>query len=138
MISAIRDQARQAIPLRFLCSYFGVSSSGYHHWKRHSGMTARFVKKKTICERIQAIFKTSDETYGSPRIHDELVELSYQVSSNTVAKYMAEMGLDARLKKKFKVQTTDSNHSGPIAERLFKVEDENTMPTAQERFYRAI
>jgi hypothetical protein len=30
---------------------------------------------------------------------------------------MKEMGLAARLKKKFKVQTTDSNHNYPIAPR---------------------
>ena len=43
---------------------------------------------------------------------------------------MAQMGLDARLKKKFRVQITDSNHAGPIAERLFRVEDEQTLPEA--------
>jgi len=37
---------------------------------------------------------------------------------------MREMGLDARLKKKFRVKTTDSNHDGPIAPRLFKIENE--------------
>jgi len=41
----------------------------------------------------------------------------------STAKYMREMGLDARLKKKFKIKTTDSNHSGPIAPRVFKVEE---------------
>ena len=35
----------------------------------------------------------------------------------------------ARHKKKFRVMTTDSDHDFPIADRLFKVEDENTMPT---------
>ena len=36
---------------------------------------------------------------------------------------MKEMGLDARLKKKYSVKTTDSNHSKPIAPRVFKVEE---------------
>ena len=43
---------------------------------------------------------------------------------------MKELGLDARLKKKFSIQTTDSNHNGPIADRVFKVEDENPIPTS--------
>jgi transposase InsO family protein len=51
------------------------------------------------------------------------------VSENTVAKYMNELGLDARLKKKYRVMTTDSNHSNPIAPRLFKTECEHTLPT---------
>ena len=36
---------------------------------------------------------------------------------------MKEMGLDARFKKSFKVQTTDSEHADPIADRVFKTED---------------
>ncbi len=49
--------------------------------------------------------------------------MGYQISENTVAKYMQEMGLDARLKKRFRVMTTDSNHAGPIADRVFKAEE---------------
>ena len=69
----------------------------------------------------------SEKTYGSPRIFQEW-KGSISVSENTVAKYMREMGLDARLKKRFRVQTTDSNHDHPIAPRLFKVEDDNPLP----------
>jgi hypothetical protein len=50
------------------------------------------------------------------------------VSENTIAKYMVEMGLDARLKKKFRVLTTDLDHAHPIAHRLLKVEDHHTLP----------
>lgn len=45
------------------------------------------------------------------------------ISENTVAKYMAEMGLDARLRPKYRVQTTDSNHSQLVAPRLFRTKD---------------
>ena len=56
--------------------------------------------------------------------------MGYSVSENTVAKYIQELRLDARLRKRFKVQTTDSKHSYPIAKRLFKVEDHHTLPSA--------
>ena len=59
----------------------------------------------------------------------ELNSLGVVICENTVAKYMKEMGLDARLKKKFRVVTTDSSHKNPIADRLFKFEDHHTMPT---------
>jgi len=58
-----------------------------------------------------------------------LKDLGIKISENTVAKYMLEMGLDARHKKKFRVMTTDSNHDGPIAPRLFKTECEDTLPS---------
>ncbi len=70
----------------------------------------------------------SKDTYGSPRIYEELKSLGYTVSLNTVAKHMSELELDARLKKRFRVSTTDSNHSFPIAKRQFKTEDLSTMP----------
>ncbi len=68
------------------------------------------------------------KTYGSPRVHDELKDRGFHVSENTVAKYMNELGLDARLGKKFRIQTTDSNHSQLIADRIFKVENHQTLP----------
>ena len=126
MIAATREESR-SIPIGFLCRYFGVSRSGYYQWLG-TETTVRFVKKQTISDAIGKIFKDSRETYGSPRVWDELKDQGFKVCKNTVAKYMVELGLDARLKKKFKVQTTDSNHASPIAERLFKVEDHHSLP----------
>lgn len=126
MISVIR-QSSMRIPIGFLCKYFGVSASGYYFWRK-KGEGLQFVKKKQVCQAIKKFFNQSKETYGSPRIYDDLKEAGILVSENTVAKYMREMGLDARLKKRFRVQTTDSNHSHPIAPRLFKVEDEMSLP----------
>ena len=104
-----------------------MSPSGYYHWKkRHSGI--RFVNKEAICKRIKEIFDQSKETYGSPRIFETLRDENFSISENTVAKYLRELGLDARLKKKYRVQTTDSNHSDPIAPRIFKVEDDQHLP----------
>lgn len=126
MIRAISHESSR-IPIGFLCQYFGVSRSGYYQWQQ-SGRPARFVKKEKVCQEIKKIFDWSRETYGSPRMHDELRDRGFQISENTVAKYMQELGLDARLKKKFRVQTTNSNHSQPIVERLFKVEDHHNLP----------
>ena len=126
MIQEVQDSSKK-IPVGFLCRYFGVSSSGYYFWrKKAEGL--RFIKKAEICEKIREFFKASGGTYGSPRIYEDLCEAGLLVSENTVSKYMKEMGLDARLKKRFRVQTTDSNHDHPIAPRLFKVEDEHSIP----------
>ncbi len=55
------------------------------------------------------------------------------MSENTVAKYMKELGLDARHKKTFKVLTTDSNDKFKVVPRLFKVEEEHSLPTGPGR-----
>jgi putative transposase len=113
--------------VRFLCKHFGVPASSYYRWKS-AAPGVRLLQKEEVCQAIKEIFKTSKETYGSPRIYKELRENGIWVSENTVAKYMREMGLDARLKKRFRVMTTDSNHSSPIAERVFKAESEHALP----------
>ncbi len=115
------------IPVNFLCSYFSVNRSSFYYWNKINTSMA-FHSKKRICDEIKIIFKESRKTYGSPRIFQELKKRKIQVCENTVAKYMNEMGLDARYKKKFKVQTTDSNHNNPIAPRVFKTEDIDTFP----------
>jgi hypothetical protein len=115
------------IPVRFCCKYFSVSPSSYYFWKKNS-YPQRIETKNNICNLIKFIFKQSKNTYGSPRITEELKSQDVIVSENTVAKYMSEMGLDARLKKKFRIQTTDSNHQEPIAPRIFQTENENCLP----------
>jgi len=127
MIAVVCREA-PSVPIKFLCNYFGVSRSGYYNWSDRSSVLS-FVRKEKICDAIRSEFKASGETYGSPRMLEQLRSKGIIVSENTVAKYMKELGLDARLKKKFRVVTTDSNHASPIAERLFKVEDFHTMPT---------
>ena len=44
--------------------------------------------------KIEEVFVRSKNTYGSPRVYDDLKDLGINVSENTVAKYMKEMGLD--------------------------------------------
>ena len=99
-----------------------MSSSGYYKWKLRL-QSPNQNKKQRICERIKSVFTASQETYGSPRVYQELKSEGVSVSENTVARYMRELGLDARLKKRFRVITTDSNHKGPIADRVFKSEE---------------
>ena len=113
---------KPSVPVQFLCKYFSVSRSYFYSWLKGEE-TPRQQSKKEICKAIKKSFKASKKTYGSPRIFDDLIEWGFEVSENTVAKYMREMGLDARLKKKFKVVTTDSKHSHPIAPRLFETEN---------------
>lgn len=117
------------IPLKYKCNYFNVTVRSFYKWK-NSFNTPMFKNKKEIKSEIKKIFNSSKNTYGSPRVYQELKSKNIDVSENTVAKYMREMGLDARHKKPYKVQTTDSQHSHKTAPRLFKVEQEGSVPTA--------
>ena len=65
-------------------------------------------------KQIEAIHEQSRQTYGSPRVHDELKDQGVICSENKVARLMRQHGIAAEKKRKF-IRTTDSNHSLPVA-----------------------
>ncbi len=71
---------------------------------------------------IQSIHDKSKQTYGSPRVTEELRTGGFLVNKKRVARIMKENKIASEAVKKFKISTTDSNHNLPIAERLFETE----------------
>jgi RNA polymerase sigma factor (TIGR02999 family) len=65
--------------------------------------------------KIQAFHAASGGTYGSPRIKIDLEEAGEPVGRHRVARLMREARLQGRPKARFRVVTTDSRHSEPIA-----------------------
>jgi putative transposase len=72
------------------------------------------MERDAILERILSIFKESRETYGCPRMYDQLAREGYKCSYNTVERIMKANGVRPRRKSKVK-RTTDSRHEHPIA-----------------------
>ncbi|MCZ0931791.1 MAG: IS3 family transposase [Oligoflexia bacterium] len=120
-------KCQERVRVSFCCDFFGVSRSWFYKWRSRK-QALDFRSSKAICEEIKNSFEGSKKTYGSPRVHSDLRDKGFKVSENTVAKYMKEMGLSACLKKRHKVMTTDSRHCHPVAERLFKAEEEGCIP----------
>ena len=58
-----------------LCHLLGVSKSGYYLWKNR-GRSRREVENAFLFEKIKAIHRLSDYTYGSPRITHALMRES--------------------------------------------------------------
>lgn len=94
-----------------MCKVLEASKSGYYNWLRNQGREPLDSEKKRedLKQKISQFFHESFGTYGSPRIHDDLIEKKYVVSQKTVARLMQEMGLRATPQEKY-VMTTDSNH----------------------------
>lgn len=115
-----------------MCEVLGTSTSGYYKWKgkQLQGETEREKKKDDIKKMISKSYYENYGTYGSPRIHDDLIEWGYHVSQKTVARYMKEMGLKAIPEEKYLV-TTDSDHDMNIypnvLNRQFDVDTPNTV-----------
>lgn len=104
-----------------MCKVLYVSTSGYYNWLKNQDRepTEREERRKEIKQKIAKFFHESHGTYGSPRIHSDLIDERYVVSQKTVARYMQEMGLRATPEEKY-VVTTDSNHDLRIYPNLLK------------------
>ena len=97
-----------------------VSRSGFYAWRkrRDSGVESSQFRRQT--ELVSAIKEIRSErhkdVYGSPRMHQELLDRGYAVCRTTVEKLMRREGLSATTHRGFRVCTTDSNHGLAVAE----------------------
>jgi transposase InsO family protein len=67
VVERLRDQ----YPVTLICEVLDVSPSGYYAWRTRPE-SARSRVDRHIKNEIRSVFEKSRETYGSPRIHDEL------------------------------------------------------------------
>ena len=97
-----------------MCKVLKVSRSGFYAWARR-GESERARADRKLSSRIRQIHDESRETYGSPRIHAKLRRGGHHHGRKRVARLMREGGIRAKAGRKFRVRTTDSNHSLPVA-----------------------
>lgn len=96
-----------------MCRVLQVSKAGYYAW-RDRAPSARELSNRRLAVEIRAVHQRSHRTYGSPRVHAELVALGEDVNRKRVERVMRAEGIRAKTKRKFRV-TTDSRHGEPIA-----------------------
>jgi putative transposase len=99
-----------------MCQVLGVSASGYYAWCRRPE-SAHAQRDRQLTVLMRASFAASKQRYGSPRIHEDLIEQQERVSRKRVVRLMQEDGLKARARKRFKC-TTMSDHDQPVAANL--------------------
>ena len=126
----------------------GVSRAGFYAWRSREPSAAD-VRREELTAEVKAIHEEVKARYGSPRIHAELVANGHACCANFVAELMREAGIAAKTTRKFR-QTTDSNHSMPVAENVldrdFDPEEPNTrwcadityIPTREGWLYLAV
>ena len=110
-------QAEKATyPLTKLCRWLGVTRSGFYAWcqRPESPRTREDRRLKVL---VRASFAASKQRYGSPRVHEDLIEQDEHVSRKRIIRFMQEDGLVARVRKRFKC-TTMSDHDQPVAANL--------------------
>ena len=85
-----------------------VSPSGFYA-ARGRPESAHAQTDRRLRVLVRASFDESRQRYGSPRIHEDLIEQAVHVSRKRVVRVMREEGLQARVRKRFK-STTMSDH----------------------------
>ncbi len=110
-----------------MCEVLQVSRSGYYAWVDRPA-SARVERQGRLIEQIRQSHQDSDGTYGSPRIHQDLLEQGNQVCVNTVAKLMKQADIRSIMHWQFVVHTTDSNHDQPIAPNVLDREFQAELP----------
>lgn len=113
----IRDRA-VSYRVESLCRVLGVTRSGYYGWRKRPPSRRQQANEQLVAQIIN-IHRQSKETYGSPRIVDELKEQGISCSRNRVARLMRLHNLHAKTKRRFKV-TTRSCHRLPLAADLLR------------------
>lgn len=96
-----------------MCRVLGVSRSAYYTWCNRKP-SDRAKENERLAAKITEVHKDSRGTYGSPRVHAELVAQGFDVGRHRIARIMREEGIVGRRKPKFR-RTTDSNHKLPVA-----------------------
>ena len=99
-----------------MCKVLEISRSSYYHWLK---IGQRKTKQSfgAAKDKIAKVHRRSKNTYGSPRIADDLQAEGLEISRSTVARLMKEMGLRSKVARKFKA-TTDSKHGLRVADNL--------------------
>jgi len=117
-----------AYPVEVSCQVLEVSRAGYYAWLGRPE-SPRQTRRQVLAAKIAVAHQENRCVYGSPRICRVLKSAGEQACENTVAKVMRELGLQARRKRKFVPQTTDSRHGHPVArnvlDRQFTAEKPN-------------
>ena len=93
-----------------------MTRSGFYAWRgRPESVHAQRDRRLKVL--VRASFDARKRRYGSPRIHEDLIEQQEAVSPKRVIRLMQEAWLQARARKRFKC-TTMSDHDQPVAANL--------------------
>lgn len=103
------------------CHELKVSTSGYYSWLKRPP-SVRAEEDERLWQKIKKHWEDSRKSYGRLRLTNKLKQEGEVVGKNRVEKIMKKNNIQGIGKKKFKPQTTTSNHELPVAERIFKTE----------------
>jgi putative transposase len=86
------DEEKSHHAVSRMCRVLGVTRAGYYAWKKRPP-SARAVEDERLKERIAFYHEASRETYGAPRLLDDLADEGICVSRKRIVRLMRELGI---------------------------------------------
>jgi putative transposase len=109
---------RDQFSVKRMCQALKVSRSGYYAWRQRPP-SAREMANQKLVRQIKTIHHESNESYGSPRVYQELRALDVACSENRVARLMQQHDIRAKRSRRFRV-TTQRNKKHLYAPNLLR------------------
>ena len=107
------EEHRGTLPIERLCQIMNVSTRGYHAYRTRP-MSQSQRTDMVLLAHIREQFAQSHNSYGRPRMTEELKDLGLQVGHRRIGRLMFQNGISVVRTRKHKI-TTDSNHKFNIA-----------------------
>ena len=144
----IADQrTNYRVPVAVCCAILGLSVGWFYKWVK-APVTDQLRRRRELDAKVRELFDASQRTYGSPRIHRDLVEAGWSVGENTVADSMRRQGLFGRKPRRRKGLTKQDKTAAKFPDLLRRdftasapnlrwCGDMTEIPTAEGKLYLA-
>ena len=123
------DRYRHLYPVLVMCNVLKVSSSGYYAW-RGRPESRRSREDRKLKAIIRSVYEESRQTYGSPRILDELRDQGIRCGRKRVVRLMKEDQMVPKKARRFRrttVAVPDHTKAPNVLGREFKVDAPDTV-----------
>ncbi len=117
IFECIRDVLVPEFQVRDCCRVLKVSVGGYYRWLKNP-VGKREAAEIELIGLVRAVHAETRGVYGSPRVRKELMHRGVRRNRKTIARIMRKHQIRSKVKRKFRITTTDSNHDHPIAPNL--------------------
>jgi putative transposase len=109
-----------------MCKVLKVRRSGFYSWLSRP-KSNRMIENEKLLVKIKELFEKKHRIYGYKRI-TKVLPKDMKASEGKLHRIMKANGLRSKTAKKFRPQTTDSNHNLPVAENILNREFASQKP----------
>ncbi len=117
------EELKNQFPVGKLCDQIGINYQLYRLYA-HGEIGLRAQQSEHVKSKILEVFDESRQTYGLDRMLPALRSEGNAIGKNRLSRFMKELDLQPRRRKRFIPKTTDSEHNNSIASNILPLNKE--------------